>query len=211
MFIPDMPNVPPQEVPVIIAQAEQAQQSEGERKMGVCFPIDNSPGLTPHGGNVIGPITGAKLYFRLYESNKVDGTATVTVLQNPKHGVLRLVTEADRGTLFSRGSGPLKPDAGLYAYFPDQGYLGNDSATILVDIGGKTVKEVFYFKVVDHPVGNDSDMEICKNGTYWKISSTLNPDGTAPLTPSNTSRPSLTPVQPPPTPPSWLRHCVPAS
>ncbi|MDD5058335.1 MAG: matrixin family metalloprotease [Sideroxydans sp.] len=103
-------------------------------------------------------------------------------MQNPKHGVIRLVTEADRGTFFSSKSGPINPAYEPYAYLPEQGYLGNDSATFLVDFGGKIVKVVYYFKVVDHPVGNDGDMEICKSGPYWKISSTLAPNGTSTLT-----------------------------
>jgi len=189
MFILDMPNVPPQDVPVIIAQAEQAQQSttSKERKMGVCKPIANLPGVAPHLGNLISPIVQAGIYSYLYEHQEIDrsayATATASVLQNPKHGVMRLVTEADRGTLFSRSSGPLDPAApAAYVYLPEQGYLGNDSATFLVDIGGKKIKVVYYFKVVDHPVGNDGDMEICKTGPYWKISTNLSPNGASTIT-----------------------------
>lgn len=43
MFIPDMPDVPPQNVPVLIAQANQAQPRDVKtvRTLGVCFPAPN--------------------------------------------------------------------------------------------------------------------------------------------------------------------------
>jgi len=184
MFIPDMPNVPPQEVPVMIAQASQAQgTSVTEHAIGVCDPIGNMPGVAPNLTNTISPKIQAQIYFNLYAHQKIDGTATVTVLQNPKHGVLRLVTEADRGSLFSSDSGPTDPaNNPLYVYLPEQGYLGNDSVTMLVDIGGKRVKEVYYFKVVDHPVNNDGDAEICTSGPFWKISSSLDSNGNSTIT-----------------------------
>jgi hypothetical protein len=182
MLIPDMPNVPPQEVPVMIAQANQSQQGATvvERRIGVCQPIANMPGVAPHLGNTLDPKVLAQIYFDVYEHQKVDGTATVTVLQNPKHGILRLVTEADRNILFTGGA--LDPADPLYVYLPEQGYLGNDSITMLVNIGGKTVKEVIYFKVVDHPVGNDGDSAICTKGPFWKISSTLDANGNSTIT-----------------------------
>jgi hypothetical protein len=37
-------------------------------------------------------------------------------------------------------SGTLDPNAGLYAYIPEQGYKGKDRATILVDFNGVKVK-----------------------------------------------------------------------
>jgi hypothetical protein len=181
MFIPDMPNVPPQDVPVLIAQSNISQQGATvtERKIGFCQPIGNMSGVAANLTNTISPKIDAQIYFDLYEHQKVDGAATVTVLQNPKHGIFRLITEADRGSIFSSNSGPLDPANPGYIYLPEQGYLGNDSVTLLVDIGGKTVKEVHYFKVVGHPVNNDGDSEICKKGPFWKITSTLDANGTS--------------------------------
>jgi hypothetical protein len=145
--------------------------------MGICQPIDNSPGVTLNLENAFDPAVQAKIYFELYEHQKIGGAATVTVLQNPKHGVVRLVTEADH-----LGMGVFDPSAPYYAYFPESGYLGIDSATILVDIGGMTIKEVYYFHAVNHPVGNDGDQAICKTGPYRKISSTLDSNGTITIT-----------------------------
>lgn len=43
MFVPDMPNLPPQDVPVMIAQANQAQAANATaiRTIGVCFVAPN--------------------------------------------------------------------------------------------------------------------------------------------------------------------------
>ena len=97
MFIPDMPNVPPQNVPVMIAQANQAQSGNTAtvRTLGVCSPVPNNNYSLE---NVVEPIVVAQGYFQLYEHRTLTGTATTTIVQQPKHGVLRLVTEADRGT-----------------------------------------------------------------------------------------------------------------
>ena len=119
----------------------------------------------------------------MYENKTVTGSATITVLQQPKHGTLRLITEDDRGTLFSSSSGPLKPTASLYAYLPEKGYLGKDSATVLVEIGGIKVKVVYFFQAIDGSSGNDGYEVLCgKRGSHWKISSTLDTNGTSTIT-----------------------------
>ncbi|HYS86491.1 MAG TPA: hypothetical protein VEN78_16035 [Bradyrhizobium sp.] len=146
MFIPDMPNVPPQDVPVVIAQASQAQAGNVQtmRTIGVCEPVPNEDYSLE---NVFSPKGSAAYYLRMYERQSVADTdpATVTILQQPKHGILRLVTEADRGTLFGDTADPLGPASGLYAYLPKKGYVGKDSATALVEIAGVKVKVVYFF------------------------------------------------------------------
>jgi hypothetical protein len=134
MFIPDMPDVPPQNFPVMIAQANQAQPSDVTtmRTLGVCFPAPNEIYSLE---NVVDPKLEAQAYLRRYEHQTVKVPATITVLQQPKHGILRLVTEADRGTLFSSSSGPVDPSDPGYAYLPEKGYVGKDRATVLVEIG----------------------------------------------------------------------------
>ena len=138
MFIPDMPNVPPQDVPVMIAQANQAQASDTTtvRTLGVCFPAPNN---NYSAANSIDPIIEAGLYLQQYENRKFDPSnisGTVTILQQPTHGILRLVTQADVGTILIDNGEHIDPAFPNYFYLPEQGYLGKDSATLLVDIGG---------------------------------------------------------------------------
>jgi hypothetical protein len=185
MFIPDMPNVPPQDVPVMIAQANQAQASDVTtiRTLGVCQPIPNMPDSPPSLDNVAEPIGEAKTYFRMYEHQQVTGSATTTILLQPKHGILRLLTEADRGTIFDSSAGPVDPTNPGYVYLPEKGYLGKDSATVLVEIGGIKVKVVFFFQAVGRPLGNTGGEELCATtGLRWKISSTLDANGNSTIT-----------------------------
>jgi len=173
MFIPDMPNVPPQDVPVMIAQANQAQAGDVKtmRTIGVCEPVPNEDYSLE---NVFSPKGSAAYYLRMYERQSVADTdpATVTILQQPKHGILRLVTEADRGTLFGDTADPLGPASGLYAYLPKKGYVGKDSATALVEIADVKVKVVYFFQAWAGGLGNTGLEELCgKRGYHWKISS----------------------------------------
>ncbi|OIQ77098.1 hypothetical protein GALL_412100 [mine drainage metagenome] len=183
MWIPDMPNVPPQNVPVMIAQANQAQAigATGIRTLGVCAPVSSN--INSADDNVISPLKSAQDYFGLFENRTVTGPATTTIVQQPAHGVLRLVTEADRGTLFSSDADLNPADPG-YVYLPDSNYVGKDSGTVQVDFGnGLKVNVKYYFQAIDHPLGNTGFQNACKKtGLYWKISSTLAPNGTSTIT-----------------------------
>jgi hypothetical protein len=176
MAISDMPNIPPQNVPALIAQANQAQSSTKlpEHAVGICQIISNGEGHTPDSENVIEPISTAQDYFYQYENKKtVAGLATIFILQQPKHGSLRLVSEADRGTIFDRTVAPLDPAIKMYAYIPEKGYFGKDSTIVLVDIGGIKVKVSYSFPSVDKHFSKDWEKEYCKKGYSWKISYTF--------------------------------------
>ncbi len=170
MLFLDIPNVPPQSIPVMIAQANQAQSNNVTKTpvFGVCQP---APSLEYTGDNTLSPIVSAQTYFYSYGQKNVTGPATVTILQQPKHGILRMLTEADRGTLFSSSSGPIDPADACCVYLPEQNY-GKDSATLLVDFGGGLkVKLVYFFQQHEGPLGNTGLEDLCaKTGIYWKIS-----------------------------------------
>lgn len=155
MFILDMPPVPPQSAPLMIAQASQAQQSAAAagRTVGVCHIVGNATGsLSPE--NLLEPALSAMTYFRLYEHRTEPQHAKVTVLQDPKHGLLK-----DEGN-------------GIYSYLPSPGYLGKDKATVLVEIGGYKVKMVYFFQsITGSGSGNSTYETLCgKRGEFWRIS-----------------------------------------
>jgi hypothetical protein len=185
MFIPDMPNVPPQDVPVMIAQANQAQSSTAltVRTVGICFGIFNGVGTSPSGANVVDPKVAAQSYLLNYEKNNVANTvqATVTILQQPAHGILRLITQADIGTILPDSGGTVDPANPGYIYLPEKGYIGKDKAIILVEIGGVQVKVIYYF----HDINEQTSPCGGSDGIYstWKISSTLDANGNSTLTP----------------------------
>jgi len=188
MFPIDLPTAPPQEQPMMVALADQAPQQAAakERIMGVCHAVPNA--MAPEGARmeyVIDPSFSAQYYFSQYEHKTVQGAATVSVLQGPKHGALMLTTAANWASI---APGPYGEGNDTYAYFPDKGYIGNDRATILVDFGGQKVKVVYFFQSLDHPLGNTGDAEACaKTGFQWKISQDAN------------GNPVLTAVAPPDT------------
>ena len=174
MFVMDMPNVPPQNVPVIIAQAGKAQVIDAKttRAIGICFPAPNE---LYSGENAFDPALEARFYLRNYEHKTVERTSpvTVTILQQPSHGILRLVTEAD-GDRF--GEGRFDPADPGYVYLPEKGYLGKDKAVALVEIAGIKVKVIYYFQAIDGPRGDVN--ELCgKRGYSWKISTTFDANG----------------------------------
>jgi hypothetical protein len=172
MYISDMPNVPPQNVPVMIAQANQVRPNDVKtiRTIGVCEPTPNNPANYSL-ENVIEPKGEAAYYLRTYENQNIADSApgNVTILQQPKHGVLRLETEANHF-----GTGKFDSSSTGYAYLPETGYLGKDSATMLVEIGGFQVKVVYFFQAINGPLGNTGlDRYCAKTGYNWKISSNL--------------------------------------
>jgi hypothetical protein len=117
----------------------------------------------------------------MYEHQTISGPATATIPQQPAHGVLRLVTEAD-GNRF--GEGQFVAANQLYVYLPDPNYVGKDIATIQVDFGnGLKVNVKYYFQAINGPLGNTGLVDLCsKTGNYWKISSTLDANGNSTLT-----------------------------
>ena len=183
MWIPDMPNVPPQDVPVMIAQTNQAQSGNTTtvRTFGICNPVPSNRYSAENG---LDPIYSAQGFLNMYGSQTLTGPATTTILQQPTHGVLRLLTQADVGTILPSGGDPVDPAAALYLYLPDPNYVGQDIGTVQVDFGnGVKVNVKYFFQAVDHPLGNTGLMDACKKtGVYWKISSTLAPDGTSTIT-----------------------------
>lgn len=171
----DLPPAPPQDRPMMVAQADQALQQAAAKEniMGVCHPVPNA--IAPEGARVeyvIAPNFSAQYYFSQYEHIKVQGAATVTVLQGPKHGVLLPVTAENAASI---GPSRYVEGSNLYAYFPDKGYIGKDRATLLVNFGGQKVKVVYFFQSLDHPLGNTGGNDACeKTGYQWKISQDSN-------------------------------------
>jgi len=169
MATPDMPNVPPQYTPVIIAQASPAQEAPAkiDRTIGVCKALSNPPPSsgTPPMGNTLTPARDIASYFYTAEKRTVAGTSTVTVLEQPKHGKLN-----DVGTVAFDEMKHAVRDTGVtsYNYIPESGYLGGDQATLPVNIGDYKVKAEYVFQV-----SAKFDEKLCPT-SYWKISSVSN-------------------------------------
>jgi len=166
MFVMDMPDVPPQYAPVVIAQASQAQKGDAktDRTIGVCHLIQNPPIPALTAVNSLSPLGEASVYLENHEHLKLDWKSwKVSLLQGPEHGTLEMGERGGR-------------------YHPTPDYFGPDRATLLVEIGGHKVKVIYFFNVLEGvPGGTDEgdphdDKEYCPQGKgrVWKIS--LNPD-----------------------------------
>lgn len=168
MFVMDMPDVPPQYAPVVIAQAPpQPQQGSAkvDRTIGVCHLIQNPPIPPGTAVNAMSPVTAVWSYLQTQEQFTpkqltVDmfNTAKASVLQGPEHGELKVTP------------------SGNYRYHPVSDYYGPDRATVLVEIGGLKVKAMYFFKVGRSSWGGTEgydpywDEENCPQGPQWKIS-----------------------------------------
>ncbi len=142
MFVLDMANIPPQGAPVMMVQASQAKHAatQKERTLGVCQLIGN-PDPEDTAVNVIDPTASIRGYFYAFEHQRLFGEGQVTILKNPTHGILDDLV------------------GGGYRYVPTGNYLGKDSATILVEMAGYSIKLVYAFHVLEGPlVGDTSDL-----------------------------------------------------
>jgi hypothetical protein len=153
------------------AQASETRSGDVKslRTLGICSAAPNN---NYSADNVDDPIADAKFYLRRYENRTVTGPATVTILQQPTHGILRMVTQADVGTILAGDTGTIDPADPGYFYLPETGYLGKDKAIMLVDFGGGLkVKVVFLFQAINGQLGNTGLQDACaKTGVMWKIS-----------------------------------------
>src|SRR6266853_346674 len=161
----DVPDLPPQYAQVMIVQAGAAKQGAAkiDRVIGVCHLIENPPIPPGTAVNAMSPVRAVSIYFSRVEHEQVGLTGKVNILDGPKHGELRVTP------------------SGNYRYFPASDYYGPDRATLLVEIGGRKVKAIYFFNVMQSvPGGTEGydpydDKKLCPQGRrMWKIS--LNPD-----------------------------------
>lgn len=165
MFIMDMPPLPVDNAPLVLAQvAVKSSSSQAPKAIGICQIIENTPGW-PAGElrvpNMIDPIASVDIYFykRAHINlNRAEGS--VTILKPPKFGMLKPVDGGGEG----------------YEYLPSSPtFAGKDSASFLVEIGGYKVKVMYEFHVLtDEPNTPEGTVERCgPKGDIWKISSNL--------------------------------------
>lgn len=149
------PGSPAQNAPALMAQV-QKPASAFDLKIGVCAPMENNPGNQLPGGTIEPVHDVTDYYWRTGKENLYGMAGTATLLKGPEHG---------------KFDGPEHNDD-AYGYTPNDGYLGPDSATFLVQLGGRKVEVVYYFTMVSHPFGNQDpteDKSLCPHGYSWKM------------------------------------------
>jgi Matrixin len=171
MFVMDMPDAPPQQAQVMFVQLAQSQQTKTkyDRTIGVCRAVENHDPDHPQAlaMNGVSPIHALKNYFGQQEKKTIEGPSTVTVLEPPKHGILR-----DNGTFVTDADTGVRTDTGerRYRYLPNPGVVGiKDRAVLQVDIAGMKIKMVYTFHVVE-AVGTATQKIFCGPVSYKRIS-----------------------------------------
>lgn len=134
---------------------------------GVCFVASSAKGefssISPASQSELvfdektpAPSEKDEKYFDTFDKYVED--ATVEVLQPPMHGALE--------------TGNIGPHS--YQYKPTDSYKGNDKAVFLVDIAGKKVKVIYFFKVVNSKIDTARLEEVyrkyCPDPYQWVIS-----------------------------------------
>ncbi len=175
MLFMDMPNVPPQYIPVIVAQASQITKQNAKRTIGVCHPIENKLESKSSAVNSLSPIGATYGYFLNMEGEKFDWSVV-------EAGQLSLVEAPAHGTLSSYSA------TGSFSYISnDYEYAGTDRAVFLVEMGDYKIKIIYDFVLMQSVPGSGAqgdatdNKRICPNGRMWKISSTLDTNGNSTL------------------------------
>ena len=134
-----------------------------DRSIGVCKLTENPPIPLGTAVNSFSPLIGAYRYFKYEEHKDLGFSGKVTVIQQPKYGVVEGNEE------------------GNFRYSANStDFVGNDEAAFLVEIGGYNVEVRYFFKVQFGGYGGTDgydpylDKKNCPQGRAWKIS--LNPD-----------------------------------
>jgi hypothetical protein len=169
MLFMDMPNIPPQQLPVIIeAKASQTNKDGNYGTIGVCIARPTREKMTPekdrNGEYDIAPRAYANNIFYqgpgFPQSHDLDyENAKITVFQSPKHGTL---------------SKDLSPGKTI-SYYPEAGYAGKDKIVLLVDIEGYKIKLAYFIEMLsDYETGHKGLFKnICPEETNWfQISAT---------------------------------------
>lgn len=141
----------------------QTTQQSVERTIGTCQPIENKPESKISAINSVAPVGPAEDYLTRIEHRTIDVSdlvnAKLTILQRPAHGRL----QGDQSGSFMYVSS-------------DYHYEGQDTAIVLVEMGGYKVKVIYYFNLMQNVPGSSDegtaydDKAICPNGYVWKIS-----------------------------------------
>lgn len=123
------------DVPVAPHHTEQVE-FKAPRKMhgydeviGICHLTANP--FDPEWEGGLSPVLAVTNYLRKKEGRIVKGSARVTVLNMPLRGSL----------LSSTGE--------HFVYEPEAGFLGNDRATLLVEIDRKRIRVEYFFRVME--------------------------------------------------------------
>lgn len=156
MLISDVPYSPPSASPVVVvAQVDRGSQraANAPHVMGICDVLN----LTRSPQADVFPVIDANSFYFRGKGNIDPTTATITVVQQPRHGII----EPNPGWDSAR-------------YLPNDGYLGDDSFVITVEGNGQMVELRHFLFVTDEVGATQNTNPVCKGMPWWKISQDAN-------------------------------------
>jgi hypothetical protein len=136
MFIMDVPSVPVQQTPIVLAQAATPAAPQPDFILKTCKET-GSTGDTGYLMNGVDPAGMLAVYLGNKSNRDIlnDPAALaaikITLLEGTKHGELD-------------GAGSL-----AYMYYPEEGYVGNDKAIFMAEFEGKRYKIIVELHVFD--------------------------------------------------------------
>ena len=152
MFSMDVPYVPAQEAPIVLAQAGKfSAPVTPDFILSDCQETEHRPNDPRSAFGVVDPAYMLKNYLASKGSEVKLEDIKVTLLTSTQHG--KLNAEFDSTGLLS------------YSYNPTPGYLGDDRATFMAQYKGKHYKIVVTIKVL---AGVDENTPVCPAPTLIK-------------------------------------------
>jgi hypothetical protein len=134
MFTIDVPYTPVEEVPVVLAQtATQNPRPQPDYILKSCIETEHED--KPSAISSVDPAAAVLLYVQRLRKKPLDISGfKPTLLVEPQHGRLNEIVVHDESLV------PHHDDYRSYIYYPDPGYIGEDSATFMVEFEGKYYK-----------------------------------------------------------------------
>ncbi|OIR01051.1 matrixin [mine drainage metagenome] len=162
MFTMDVPYVPAQDTPIVLAQAAAPGAGATPQPNYIlkdCQEVApaylNGVDISNSGG--VDPVGALRLYIQNQVNHLVEPSAitNITLLEGTSHG--KLSAEVDNEGMIS------------YNYVVDRGYLGNDRATFIAEFEGKQYKIVIDLHVVPRIDDSDAAVSSCPPPKLIKV------------------------------------------
>lgn len=157
MFIMDVPSIPAQETPIVLAQAATLGASANLQPdfiLNTCTETE-STGDPMSAIRGVDPVGWLRAYIGNRDNRIIDSATTAaiktTLLESTTHGVLNQRTA--------------KSGAVYYMYDPTPNYVGNDRAVFLAEFEGRVYKivvELHVFKTVNENNPTCSEPQLIK-------------------------------------------------
>ena len=154
MFIMDVPYVPAQDTPIVLAQTTAPNVATQTDYIFATCKETESTGDPSSAMRTVDPAGMLKVYLQAKEGRRIESSAVrnIAILQNTTHGKISSVID--------------NTGRPWYAYDPTPDYIGNDKAVFQAEFEGKVYKIVLELHVF---IGVDENNPTCPEPTLIKV------------------------------------------